>query len=179
MATSYKSPKERAGIKVIRSKATKKRAIIGMACLAISMTDTSVSELATKRLTPIGGVTKPMARLTTMITPNWIGSMPIASMIGKSIGVRIKMAGVVSITIPTISKNKLITRSIITGLLKLFKIKALTVCGTCIRVSTREKAVDAARIKRIGVKVLMASIMIAQISLICILLYTNMLTMRA
>ena len=52
--------------------------IIGMAFLAIAMTGTSVSELATKRLTPIGGVTNPIARFTTMITPNWIGSIPIA-----------------------------------------------------------------------------------------------------
>ena len=94
----------------------RKKQIIGIAFLAISMTGTSVSELATKRLTPIGGVTKPIARFTIMITPNWIGSMPIASMIGSRIGVRIRIAGVVSITMPTISKKQLSTSRIDTGL---------------------------------------------------------------
>ena len=38
----------------------------------------SVSELATNRLTPIGGVTNPIARLTTIMIPKWIGFMPTA-----------------------------------------------------------------------------------------------------
>ena len=36
---------------------------------------TSVSELATNKFTPIGGVTNPIARFTTIITPNWTGSV--------------------------------------------------------------------------------------------------------
>ena len=78
-------------------------------------------------------------------------SIPIASTIGRRIGVIIKMAGVVSITIPTINKKRLMTKRIATGLWKLFRINSLTVCGTCMRVSTRENAVEAAKIKRIGV----------------------------
>ena len=49
----------------------------------------SVSELATNRLTPIGGVTNPIARLTTIMIPKWIGFMPTAVTIGRRIGVRI------------------------------------------------------------------------------------------
>lgn len=33
-------------------------------------------ELATNKLTPIGGVTKPMARFTTIIIPKWTGCTP-------------------------------------------------------------------------------------------------------
>ena len=155
---------------MIRSSATRKKQIIGIAFLAISITGTSVRELATKRLTPMGGVTNPIARFTTMITPNWMGFIPMASTIGRRIGVRIRIAGVVSITIPTIRRNTLMIRRMATGLWKLFSINSLNVCGTCIRVRTLENAVEAARIKRIGVKVRIASKRIPQISLILMLL---------
>ncbi len=49
------------------------------------------------------------------------------------------------------------TSRIMTGLLKCSRIKLLTACGTCIRVRTLENAVEAARIKRIGVNVRIAS----------------------
>ena len=120
-----------------------------------------------------------MARLTTMITPNWIGFIPIACTIGSRIGVRIRIAGVVSMTIPTISRKRLMISRIATGLWKLFRINSLTVCGTCIRVSTLEKAVEAARMNRIGVKVRIASTRIGQISRSLMLLYTNRLMIRA
>ena len=77
------------------------------------MTETSVMEAATNRLTPIGGVIKPMARFTTMMTPNWIGFTPMFVAIGNRIGVRIRIAGVVSMTIPTMSRNAFIMNRII------------------------------------------------------------------
>ena len=80
----------------------------GTACLAIAKIGNFVIELATNRFTPIGGVTNPIARFTTIITPKWIGSIPKPVAIGKKIGARIKIAGVVSIIIPTKSKNRLI-----------------------------------------------------------------------
>ena len=46
----------------------------------------------TKRAVPTGGCTKPMARLSNNIMPNWIGFMPILIAIGKNIGVRIRKA---------------------------------------------------------------------------------------
>jgi len=68
---------------------------------------------------------------------------------------------------------------IATGLWKLFRINSLTVCGTCIRVRTLENAVEAARMKRIGVKVRIASTRIPQISRIWMLLYTKRLMISA
>ena len=108
-------------MRVIRSSAARKNAIIGRAFFAICITGTSVSELATNRLTPIGGVTNPMARLTTMITPNWIGFIPIACTIGSRIGVRIRIAGVVSMIIPTISRKRLMISRIAIGLWKMLE----------------------------------------------------------
>ena len=110
----------------------------------------SVSELATNRLTPIGGVTNPIARLTTIMIPKWIGFMPTAVTIGRRIGVRIRIAGVVSMTIPTIRRNTLITRIRTILLVKCVRIQVLTICGICIRVRTLENAIDAARINMIG-----------------------------
>lgn len=80
-----------------------------------------------------------------------MGSMPISVTIGRRIGVRIRIAGVVSMTIPTISRKMLITRSKSTGLEKCARIQSLTAWGTCIRVRTLENAMDAARINRMGV----------------------------
>ena len=85
-----------------------------------------------------------------MITPNWTGSMLIAVTIGSRIGVRIRIAGVVSMTIPTIRRNTLITRSRTILLVKCVRIQVLTICGICIRVRTLENAIDAARINMIG-----------------------------
>ena len=139
--------------------------INGIAFCAIFITGISVKDDATNKLTPIGGVTKPIARFTTIMTPKWIGSIPIAVTIGSKIGVKIRIAGVVSITIPTISKNTLITSKITILLWKLLKIHALIVCGTRINVNTLENAIDAAKINRIGAYVLTPSTMIPQISL--------------
>lgn len=135
---------------MIKSRATRKQTIKGIAFCAIFMTGISVKDDATNKLTPIGGVTKPIARFTTIMTPKWIGSIPIAVTIGNKIGVKIRIAGVVSITIPTISKNALITSKITILLWKLLKIHALIVCGTLISVNTLENAIDAAKINRIG-----------------------------
>ena len=73
------------------------------------MTGTSVSELATNRFTPIGGVTNPIARFTIMTTPKWIGFIPMLCTIGSRIGLKIRIAGVVSMTIPTMSRKMFIT----------------------------------------------------------------------
>lgn len=54
----------------------------GIALFAISTTGISVRELATKRFTPIGGVTKPIAKFTTIITPKELG-LPNPSTIGR------------------------------------------------------------------------------------------------
>ena len=117
---------------------------------AICIIGTLVSELATNRLTPTGGVTNPTARFTITMTPKWIGFIPTCSTIGSKIGLKIRIAGVVSMTIPTIRSTTLMTRSSTISLEKCVMIHALTSCGTCISVSTRENAVDVARINKIG-----------------------------
>ena len=67
---SYNKNKLIAGINVMSSNAIRKYPIIGIAFLAMCITGTSVSELATKRFTPIGGVINPIARFTIMIKPS-------------------------------------------------------------------------------------------------------------
>ena len=128
------------------------------------MTGTSVSELATNRFTPIGGVTNPIARFTIMTTPKWIGFIPMLCTIGSSIGLKIRIAGVVSITIPTISRKIFITIRSTISFVKCASIHALTVCGTYMSVRTRENAVDAASINNIGAYVFIASTMMPHIS---------------
>ena len=54
---------------MIRSNAIRKQIISGIAFCAIFITGISVKDDATNKLTPIGGVTKPIARFTTIITP--------------------------------------------------------------------------------------------------------------
>ena len=141
----------------VLNNAIKKKPMSGIALFAISTTGISVRELATKRFTPIGGVTKPIAKFTTIITPKWIGFIPNPSTIGRRIGVRIRMAGVVSITIPTSNNTRLITINTTTLLVKWARIHPLISCGTCISVSTLENAMDAAKINKIGAYVLTAS----------------------
>ena len=135
---------------VMNTSATINININGIAALAISATGTPVKELVTKRLMPIGGVTKPIARLTTMITPKWTGSTPNAVTIGSKIGVRIRMAGVVSITIPTKSRKTLIIIRTATLEVNVEVIAIAIACGTFISVKTRAKPSAAAMMKRIG-----------------------------
>ncbi len=83
----------------------------GVAFLAICMIGIPVIPCATYRLRPTGGVTKAMARFITIMTPKCIGFMPKLLTTGSRIGVRIKIAGVVSITIPTKRSSTFIIRS--------------------------------------------------------------------
>ena len=73
--------------------AARKNPISGMTLEAIWATGMPDMVLATKRLTPIGGVTNPMARFTTMITPKCTGSIPTSLIIGRSTGASISIAG--------------------------------------------------------------------------------------
>ena len=54
----------------------------------------------------------PIARLTTITMPKWIGSTPNCTAIGNKIGASTIIAGVVSIKHPTISSNTLINNKI-------------------------------------------------------------------
>ena len=63
--------------------------------------------IPTKRTEPTGGVHNPIQRLSTIMIPNCIGSIPKDLTTGRKIGVKINTAGVISINIPTKSSNKL------------------------------------------------------------------------
>ena len=52
---------------------------------------------------PTGGVHAPTAKLTTKITPNKIGEIPISIMLGRKTGVNNKIAGLTSIKVPAIN----------------------------------------------------------------------------
>lgn len=57
----------------------------GRVALAIFSMPTLAILLATKRLTPTGGVIKPIANPTTIMIPKWIGSMPMLMAKGSSV----------------------------------------------------------------------------------------------
>ena len=69
----------------------------------------------TKSTDPTGGVMLPKHILKISITPNWILDIPRLSAIGRKIGVKIKIAGVISINIPTIRRITFISRKITYG----------------------------------------------------------------
>src|SRR5699024_8398255 len=89
---------------------------IGIIALIIFSNGTFPIVEATNKLTPSGGVTNPIARFITNMIPKCIGSIPIFVTTGKRIGVKITIAEIVSINIPTINKNILIINIIIIGL---------------------------------------------------------------
>ena len=73
---------------------------------------------ATNKLTPNGGVMKPIAKLATKITPKWTGSTPTVTTIGSKIGVKTTSAEMVSINIPTTKSSKFIASNMTIGLLE-------------------------------------------------------------
>ena len=65
-----------------------------------------------KRTDPTGGVIFPIHILKISITPNWILLIPRLSAIGRKIGVKIRIAGVISINIPITSRITFISSRI-------------------------------------------------------------------
>ena len=55
----------------------------------------------TNRTEPTGGVMFPRHMLKISITPNWISLIPRLCAIGRKIGVKIRIAGVISMNMPT------------------------------------------------------------------------------
>ena len=72
------------------------------------------TEQPTKRQLPTGGVTMPIQRLKVIITPKCTGSTPSDSAIGRKIGVKMRMAGVMSMKKPTTSKIRLMVSRMMT-----------------------------------------------------------------
>src|SRR3954453_7415427 len=69
------------------------------------MLETPQTTLST---TPTGGVIRPMALLMMNSTPKKTGSMPATLMIGIRIGVRIRIVGVMSSAVPTMTTMTMI-----------------------------------------------------------------------
>ena len=97
--------------------------------------------LATKRLTPTGGVMKPIARLQTMMIPKCTGSTPTLTTTGRRIGVRMTMAASASMKVPTISSRTLIINSTKILLSVTPRIASAMICGTCSMVMMLPKMV--------------------------------------
>ena len=92
-------------------------------------TDTLATPAPTKRMVPTGGVHKPMQRLRTITIPKWTGSIPNCVTTGKKMGVKMRIAGVMSIKVPTTRSVRLISKKIKNGLLTVSSRKPVMSCG--------------------------------------------------
>src|SRR5699024_9967322 len=100
---------------------------IGIIAFAIDSNGTFPTVDATNKLTPNGGLTNPIARFLTRITPKWTGSIPIEVTTGSNIGVKITIAEFVSINILSINRNILMIKMITSGLYDTPTIKIATI----------------------------------------------------
>ena len=66
----------------------------------------------TNRTEPTGGVMFPRHMLKISITPNWISLIPRPCAIGRKIGVKIRIAGVISMNMPTTIRITFIRKKI-------------------------------------------------------------------
>jgi hypothetical protein len=107
------------GIKVTSSRIktmVKSRGIKGGMTLD---TDIFATPLPTNSSVPTGGVQTPIHRFNTIMIPKCTGCIPNSMTTGRKMGVKIKIAGVMSIKVPTMSKIKLMMINMATGLLTL------------------------------------------------------------
>ena len=91
--------------KINNPKLANRNGISGFTIFAIGTPETLDP---TKRLRAIGGVMTPIAKLTSIMIPKWMGLIPAAEAIGRRIGVVIKIAVVASIIIPKRRSSRLI-----------------------------------------------------------------------
>ena len=82
-----------------------------------------------KRQVPTGGVQRPMERFAIIVIPKCTGCIPKEVTTGKKIGVKIKIAGVMSIKVPTPSNIRLIVKRIRIGFSDSPSKSVLTVWG--------------------------------------------------
>lgn len=100
--------KEISGINVTKANAISNAAIHGRSALTSFCTGTSPILDITNKTRPKGGERTPIIRFNTMMIPNCTKFTPKAAKSGIRIGVKIVMADVVSINIPT-TKRKILT----------------------------------------------------------------------
>ena len=70
----------------------------------------------TKSTLPTGGVQSPTQRFSTITMPKCTGSIPSATTTGRKMGVKMRMAGVMSMNVPTVSRMTLMRRKTTSGL---------------------------------------------------------------
>src|SRR4051794_18331973 len=91
------------GKMTIRNSTTSCAIMNGQTPLMISSMLIRLTPQTTFSTTPTGGVIRPMALLMMNNTPKYTGSMPAVLMIGIRMGVRIRIVGVMSSAVPTIT----------------------------------------------------------------------------
>ena len=111
----------------------------------------------TNKLTPSGGVIKPIDNVTIIMIPKWIGSIPNSIATGKRIGVKIITAADVSMKQPIISSSKMINRIIVSGLSDRDRNTLATACGIFSMVSIVPKALAVPIMIRIATELRAAS----------------------
>ena len=131
------------GIKVMSSRQTAMAIIIGQIRLTMDSMGSPLMAAAMNRLEPKGGVQKPMARATVITTPKWMGSIPMEVTMGRKMGVKIKIAGVISINIPTTIRITFISRNTTYLLVEIDIIPALIAAGIPEYAITKDMAEEA------------------------------------
>ena len=80
---------------------------------------------ARNRQEPTGGVMTPMVNAKQTVTATWTGDIPNPDITGSRIGAKIRVAGVGSIKVPTISRNTQIIKTQTVGSLEMRSIAAI------------------------------------------------------
>ena len=109
------------------------------------------------RPTPKGGVSMPMVRFRTKMTPRCTGATPIAAATGNKMGVKIVKADIVSMNMPTNKTKRFISSKIKNGLSAMPRNAEVTISGKCSNVRTLVKNEATAIIIKILLTVLYAT----------------------
>ena len=107
-------------------------------------TGTPATPHPANKTVPTGGVHSPMHRLRTMMIPKWSGSMPRPTATGRKMGVKMRIAGVMSMNVPTTSSTRLMRSSNTMGLSVSPIMPSATPCGIRSNESTHERAIEVA-----------------------------------
>jgi len=152
------------------TKATKNAMMKGTALAAIAIGFSLDRFDTTNKLSPNGGVAKPIAKQQTRTTPKWTGSTPKASIAGNRIGAKIMIAGPVSITIPRIRNRIMQKVRAIQASPNVEVMKLVIAADAPVRESTRPNAVAKASTNAKPPYVRTAVTMMFQMSLILMVL---------
>ena len=113
--------------------------IQGATAATVRSNDSPDTFCSTNSTMPTGGVSRPIIRLSTRISPKWIGSMPSLAMIGMKTGTRMVIAAIVSMKQPTNSRKTLASSRKTIGLELIDSTHAPTASVAWVVVSTQAK----------------------------------------